>query len=69
MDDGGGVEVGQGGQELHHIAAHAGLRVGRSLAQPHEQRVPADSGSSDIRNLLVLSQKNCQILLNFVLSI
>ena len=44
VEDGGGVEVGEGGQQLHHVPAHRRLRVGGCLAQPHQQGVSADAG-------------------------
>ncbi len=35
------MEVGEGGEQLHHVAAHARLRVGGRLTQPHKQGLPA----------------------------
>jgi hypothetical protein len=43
VDNVGRVEVGEGGQELHHVPAHARLGVGGGVAQPHKQGMAADA--------------------------
>lgn len=38
--DGGGVDVGEGGEELDGVAAETALAVARALHQPVQQREP-----------------------------
>ena len=36
-----GVEVGEGGEDLHNVPNQGGLRVPRRFTQPYQQREPA----------------------------
>ena len=42
MVDAGGVQVGEGGQDLNHVGHQAALRVAGGLAQPAQQGEPTN---------------------------